>query len=130
MRPNHHTPSVLIADDDPLLVDILRRYLSPMGWDISAVSNGPAALAEIDRDPPDILILDSMMPGMSGGEVLLRLKASGQLDNVRVVVLTTLSQEEHVLAALRIGAADFVAKPFSPDELVLRVQRLLMARAA
>lgn len=130
MRSNRHYPLILIADDDPLLVAILRRYLEPIGSEIVSVGDGAAALEFIEREAPDIVILDSMMPGMSGGEVLLRLKAQGLLDRLKVVVLTTLSQEEHVLTALRLGAADFIAKPFSPDELVLRVRRQLMTRAA
>ena len=130
MRSNRHYPLILIADDDPLLVAILRRYLQPIGSDVVSVSDGVSALAFIEREAPDIVVLDSMMPGMSGGEVLLRLKAQGLLDRLKVVVLTALSQEEHVLSALRLGAADFIAKPFSPDELVLRIRRLLMTRAA
>lgn len=130
MRSNRHYPLILIADDDPLLVAILRRYLQPIGSDVVSVADGVSALAFIEREAPDIVVLDSMMPGMSGGEVLLRLKAQGLLDRLKVVVLTALSQEEHVLSALRLGAADFIAKPFSPDELVLRIRRLLMTRAA
>jgi DNA-binding response OmpR family regulator len=130
MRSNRHYPLILIADDDPLLAALLRRYFQPMGYDVASVSDGAAALDFIAREAPDVVILDSMMPVMSGGEVLLRLKAQGLVDGLRIVVLTTLSQEEHVLTALRLGAADFIAKPFSPDELVLRVKRLLLARAA
>jgi DNA-binding response OmpR family regulator len=130
MRSNRHYPLILIADDDPLLAALLRRYFQPMGYDVASVSDGAAALDFIAREAPDVVILDSMMPVMSGGEVLLRLKAQGLVDGLRIVVLTTLSQEEHVLTALRLGAADFIAKPFSPDELVLRVKRLLLTRAA
>lgn len=130
MRSNRQNPLILLADDDPLLVAILRRHLQPLGAEIASASDGGAALAFIESEMPDIVILDSMMPVMSGGEVLLRLKAQGLLDSLRVVVLTTLSQEEHVLNALRLGAADFIAKPFSPEEVVLRVQRLMMTRAA
>lgn len=121
---------VLIADDDPLLVMLLEYHLSAAGYRVMAVGDGAAALERIRSDAPEFLILDSMMPVMGGAEVLRRLRAEGRPDSMKIIVLTTLSMEKHVVSVLKLGASDFLSKPFSPDELVARLDRLTMARAA
>lgn len=127
---NSNTKHILVADDDPLLVMLLEHHLSAAGYQVVSAGDGADALARIESDAPDVLVLDSMMPVMGGAEVLRRLNAAGRLSALKVIVLTALSQEEHVVAALQLGAADFLAKPFSPEELVARVARFSPARAA
>ena len=121
---------VLVADDDPLLVMLLEHRLAAAGFRVIAAPDGAAARARIARDTPEFLILDSMMPVMGGAEVLRRLQIDGRPAGMKIIMLTTLSMERHVVSVLKLGAADFLAKPFSPDELVARIERLSMDRAA
>lgn len=121
---------VLVADDDPLLVMLLEHRLTADGFLVISAPDGAAALARVASDLPEFLILDSMMPVMGGAEVLRRLRIDGRPEGMKVLMLTTLSMERHVVSSLRLGAADFLAKPFSPDELVARLERLCVDRAA
>ncbi|WP_411289347.1 response regulator transcription factor [Phenylobacterium sp.] len=116
--------TVLVADDDPLLRAILEHKLSAAGYAVHSVEDGQAALDAAARLRPDLLVLDGMMPIMDGFEVLRRLKADGDLCKIIVVMLTALKRQEDVLGALKLGADDYLAKPFNPDELVARLDRL------
>jgi DNA-binding response OmpR family regulator len=115
---------VLIADDDPLLRAILEHKLVAAGYSVTSVENGRDALDRAARDRPDIVVLDAMMPVMDGFEALRRIKTNPSLNGVEVVMLTALKREEDVVSALKLGAADYLAKPFNPDELVARLDRL------
>ena len=116
--------TVLVADDDPLLRAILEHKLSAAGYAVHSAEDGQAALDAAARLRPDLLVLDGMMPIMDGFEVLRRLKADGDLCKIIVVMLTALKRQEDVLGALKLGADDYLAKPFNPDELVARLDRL------
>ena len=119
---------VLIADDDPLLRAVLEHKLISAGYSVESVEDGRAALAAAGASRPLVIVLDAMMPVMDGFEALRRLKADPQLKAIPVVMLTALKREDDVVRALRFGAADYVAKPFSPEELVARIDRLAPAR--
>ncbi|RAK52549.1 response regulator transcription factor [Phenylobacterium deserti] len=121
---------VLIADDDPLLREILQHKLSAAGYAVRSVEDGRAALEQVQVERPDILVLDAMMPVMDGFEALRRLKDDPASSDIVVVMLTALKGDEDVVSALRLGAADYLAKPFNPDELVARLQRLAPAAQA
>lgn len=116
--------TVLVADDDPLLRAILEHKLSAAGYAVHSVEDGQAALEAVERLKPDLLILDAMMPIMDGFEVLRRLKAEGDQRRIVIVMLTALKRQEDVVSALQLGADDYLAKPFNPDELVARLGRL------
>ncbi len=131
--PHEKNPTprvVLVADDDPLLVMLLEHHLSAAGYRVISAPDGESALALLDLESPDAVILDQMMPVMSGIEVLRRLHADARLQQLKVLMLTTLKGEDHVVGALRLGASDFLTKPFSPNELVARVERLIPLAAA
>lgn len=116
---------VLIADDDPFLRELLTHKLSAAGYMVSSARNGGEAL-ELCREPfPDLVVLDAMMPIADGFEVLRRLKADPATANLPIIMLTALRREEDVVGALKLGAADYLVKPFIPDELVARIGRLL-----
>lgn len=119
---------VLIADDDPLLRAILEHRLSAAGYAVASVEDGQAALDYAEAKHPEIVVLDAMMPIMDGFEALRHMRANPKLDDVAVVMLTALKREEDVVSALRLGAADYLAKPFNPDELVARLDRLGLVR--
>ncbi len=117
---------ILIADDDPLLRSLLVHRLTADGHDVLVAEDGAKALAAIAEQNPDLIVLDALMPVMDGFEVLRRLK-SGQLSKAPVIMLTALKREQDIVGALQLGAADYLVKPFIPDELSQRVRRLLLA---
>nr|MDT0662524.1 response regulator transcription factor [Micromonospora sp. DSM 115978] len=114
---------ILVVDDDPTVSDVLRRYLERAGYAVSHAADGPTALATFAADPPDLVLLDLMLPGVDGLEVCRRLR--DRADDVPVIMLTALGDEADRVTGLRLGADDYVTKPFSPRELVLRVQSVL-----
>ena len=117
---------ILIADDDPLLRALLVHRLSADGYELSTAEHGGEALIAIRDQSPDLIVLDALMPVMDGFEVLRRIKA-GHLTEAPVIMLTALKREQDIVGALQLGAADYLVKPFIPDELGQRVRRLLRA---
>lgn len=115
---------ILIADDDPLLRALLVHRLSADGYEVSTAQDGGEALAAIREEAPDLIVLDALMPVMDGFEVLRRVKSAG-LSGAPVIMLTALKREQDIVGALQLGAADYLVKPFIPDELSQRVRRLL-----
>ena len=116
---------VLVVDDDETIGDVVRRYLERDGLAVEVVADGTAAVARALADPPDAVVLDLMLPGMSGLDVCRQLRASGTGGSVPIVMLTALGEESDRVLGLEIGADDYVTKPFSPRELALRVQSVL-----
>jgi DNA-binding response OmpR family regulator len=112
--------NVLVVDDDPLVVAILEHKLSARGYRVTTASDGVAGLGCARASRPDLIVLDMMMPVLDGRQVLQELRSDDALAAVPVVMLTARRGEGDVA-----GAADYIAKPFSPDELVARVSRLL-----
>ena len=117
---------VLVVDDDPTVGDVVARYLDHAGYAVSVVADGQLALDQAVADPPDLVVLDLMLPGLDGLEVFRRLRATAP---VPVVMLTALGEEADRLIGLELGADDYLTKPFSPRELVLRVQSVLRRSA-
>ncbi|HVW43894.1 MAG TPA: response regulator transcription factor [Amycolatopsis sp.] len=113
---------VLVVDDDETVRDVVRRYLEAAGFTVGQAGDGESALAEFARAEPDLVVLDVMMPGINGLEVCRRLRRTSA---VPIVMLTALGEEENRIAGLQLGADDYVTKPFSPRELVLRVGSVL-----
>ena len=120
---------VLIADDDPLLRALLVHRLSADGYEILSAEDGSQALSVVAEQRPDLIVLDALMPVMDGFEVLRRIKAGG-LSDAPVIMLTALKREQDIVGALQLGAADYLVKPFIPDELGQRIRRLLQASDA
>lgn len=113
---------VLVVDDDTIVADVVTQYLAKAGFAVEHAADGPSALASASARPPDLVVLDIMLPGIDGLEVCRRLRATGP---VPVVMLTALGAEEDRILGLEIGADDYVSKPFSARELALRVQSVL-----
>jgi DNA-binding response OmpR family regulator len=118
---------ILVVDDDPTVSDVVRRYLERAGYDV-VLAAGPAALGAYGREEPDLVVLDLMLPGMDGLEVCRRLRDSST--EVPIIMLTALGEESDRVLGLQLGADDYVTKPFSPRELVLRVQSVLRRSGA
>ena len=114
---------VLVVDDDPTVSDVVRRYLERAEFEVTLAEDGPAALTAVAESRPDLVVLDLMLPGIDGLEVCRRLRADDA--SLPIVMLTALGEEGDRVVGLSLGADDYVTKPFSPRELVLRVQSVL-----
>jgi DNA-binding response OmpR family regulator len=119
---------VLVVDDDPTVSDVVRRYLEQAGCEVLLAADGAAGLAAIAARRPDLVVLDLMMPGLDGIEVCRVLRR--QLPDLPVVMLTALGEEADRVLGLEVGADDYVTKPFSPRELVLRIRSVLRRTTA
>lgn len=116
---------ILIADDDVILVEMLRFRLEAAGHEVVSASDGLAALETAAAQRPDLVVLDSMMPVISGPEVLARLKADDALKHIPIVMLTARKSESDIVAALKSGVDEYLTKPFIPQELMVRIDKLL-----
>ena len=125
-----HPKRILVADDDDLLVELLRFKLEQRGHEVSVATDGAAALRMAEQHRPDVLVLDLMMPAMDGFELLRRFKEHRELRNVPTIVLSGRRQEQDIVRALSLGAQDYLIKPFIPSELLLRIENQFVRRAA
>jgi two-component system response regulator ResD len=114
---------VLVVDDAPTITEIVSRYLERAGYRTSVAASGDQALASAARTPPDLVILDLMLPGTGGLEVMRRLRERPEPPGV--ILLTAKGEESDRVVGLRLGADDYVVKPFSPAELVARADAVL-----
>lgn len=120
---SHHLPAtVLIVDDEQDVIDLVKHHLQRAGYQILTALDGPKALELARRERPVVVVLDLMLPGMTGIEVCRELRKSADTATLGVVMLTAKGQPSERIAGLETGADDYVTKPFSPKELVLRVQ--------
>lgn len=117
--------SVLVIDDDDMLVTLLEHKLGLQGVAVSSAGDGEEGLAQAQAHTPDLIILDGMMPGMDGLEVLRHLKEHESTRNTPVVMLSARRLEKDVVGGLKLGAEDYLTKPFRPEELILKIKRLL-----
>ena len=114
---------ILIVDDDPRITDLLRRVLAYEGYSVASAASGSEALNRSLERPPDLVVLDIMLPGLDGLEVAQRLRAAG--DNVPILMLTARDTVADRVKGLETGADDYLVKPFAAEELVARVKALL-----
>ncbi|MBY8877917.1 response regulator transcription factor [Actinacidiphila acidipaludis] len=113
---------ILVVDDDPTVAEVVAGYLDRAGFAVDRVADGPSAVARAAAVRPDLVVLDLMLPGLDGLEVCRRIRQAGP---VPVVMLTARGDEDDRILGLEVGADDYVTKPFSPRELVLRVESVL-----
>jgi two-component system, OmpR family, phosphate regulon response regulator PhoB len=116
---------VLVVDDEPDIVALVAYHLAKSGYTVSTATNGPEGLAVARRDKPSIIVLDLMLPGLSGLEVMEELRGDSATSNIAVLMLTARREESDRIKGLTVGADDYLTKPFSPQELVLRVAAIL-----
>jgi len=115
-------PIVLVVDDDPRLLRLVRVNLERASFDVSTAAGGSAALEEMAANPPDIAVLDVTMPGMDGFTLTQKIR---EVSNMPIIMLTAMSEQSQKVHGLEIGADDYLTKPFDPDELVARIRALL-----
>jgi DNA-binding response OmpR family regulator len=123
---NKHT--VLVCDDDPLLVELIEFRLKAKGFDVVTAADGEEALKKVASEKPSLVVLDAMMPRLDGLEVLGRIKDDAELADTAVIMLTARKGEKDIVSALERGADDYLVKPFIPEELLARLSKLLARR--
>ena len=116
---------ILVVDDEPDIVALVVYHLAKSGYRVSSAATGTDALALAKRDRPSLIVLDLMLPGMSGFEVLAKLREEESTAGIAVLMLTARKEEPDRIRGLELGADDYLTKPFSPQELVLRVGAIL-----
>jgi len=121
---------VLVVDDEDDLLELVRYNLAKDGYDVECVGSGEQALLSARANPPDLVVLDLMLPAVDGLEVCRRLKADAKTRDVLIVMLTAKGEEADMVAGLERGADDYIAKPFSPRVLSARVRALLRREEA
>lgn len=113
---------IVVVDDEPMIVDVIKAYLEKAGYVVYSAHTGSDALRIIERVDPDFIILDLMLPDFSGEEICKRVRVTS---NVPIMMLSAKTQEEERINGIVIGADDYVTKPFSPREVVVRVEAIL-----
>lgn len=116
---------ILVVDDEPDILSVLVYHLSREGYLVSTAVNGPRALSAAEGGRPDLIILDLMLPGMDGYEVLRELRNNDETEHIPVILLTARREEEERVRGFEVGADDYITKPFSGRELILRVRAVL-----
>jgi DNA-binding response OmpR family regulator len=120
---------VLVVDDEPIVREVLSRYLAREGFDVEAAEDGERALSAVERARPDVVILDLMLPRVDGLEVFRRMREAMAAPLPAVIMLTAKGEETDRIVGLELGADDYVTKPFSPREVVARVRAVLRRTA-
>ncbi len=119
---------ILVVDDEPDLLELVRVNLAQEGYRVDTVSSGRIALSELRRAKPDLIVLDLMLPDLSGIDLCRKIRADADLSSMPIIMLTAKADEVDRVVGLELGADDYVTKPFSPRELVLRVRAVLRRR--
>lgn len=118
-------PRIVIADDDPLVVELLTFKLMQRGYEVSSLTDGESILDNLLGSPPDLIILDYQLSSTTTGEIIATLRADPATADIPIIILSSAWREQDVLEALEAGINDFMTKPFSPNELLLRVDLAL-----
>jgi DNA-binding response OmpR family regulator len=116
---------ILVAEDDRDIAELIALYLTRAGWRVQLTESGDEALASARRQPADLVILDVMLPGLSGLEVCRALRSDKTTASMPIIMLTARAEETDRIIGLEIGADDYISKPFSPNELVARIRALM-----
>lgn len=119
---------VLVADDNPQGAELIEAFLDDTGWDVRLAADGNETLRAVEEWQPDVVLLDVMMPKLSGFEVCKRIKANAATRKIPVLMITALDQASDVERAVEVGTNDFLTKPINQEDLVHRVRALLLSR--
>ena len=116
---------ILVAEDDPDIASLLAHYLQRAGFEADLVSSGADVLPRIKKAPPDVLLLDVMLPGLDGLTVCRTVRSDQRTAAIPIIMITAKGDESDRIVGLEIGADDYIAKPFSPNEVIARIRALL-----
>jgi len=118
--------NVLVIEDDTIMGQMVSEILSDVGFQVTTATNGPAALAELKQQPIDFILLDLLLPEMSGFDVYEKLRANDETKSIPVMIVTAWADSRHMERAFELGVTHFLAKPFTEDELLLAILTLLI----
>ena len=121
---------MLVVEDEADIRELVSYNLTKAGYQVTSVVTGEEALASVETDPPDLVVLDLMLPGMDGLSVCQRLKKDPHTDSIPIVMLTAKGEESDIVRGLNLGADDYITKPFSPRVMIARVQAVLRRASA
>src|SRR6266498_1653702 len=121
----HVRTRVLVVDDEPDLLELVHYNLAKAGYDVACVMSGEEALAHVRSSPPDLIVLDVLLPGLDGLEICKALRRNPTTAGIPIVMLTARSEDADVVAGLELGADDYLTKPFSPRVLLARIRAVL-----
>jgi len=125
-QPSNEAKSILLVEDDALLVDIYSTKLQLSGFEVRVVDNGDKVFAEVKKKKPDLVLLDIVLPHMDGWDILQRLNKMDEMKDVPIVILSNLGQKEEVEKGLRLGAAKYLIKAYhTPSEIVQEVTKFV-----
>jgi DNA-binding response OmpR family regulator len=116
---------ILVAEDDPDIANLLAHYLQRAGFEADVVGSGREVLPRVKKAPPDVLLLDLMLPGLDGLEVCRVLRNDQQTSAIPIIMVTAKGEESDRIVGLELGADDYITKPFSPNEVIARIRALL-----
>ena len=116
---------ILVAEDDPDIGNLLEHYLRKAGFTATVITSGRDVMPQIKREPPDLMLLDLMLPGLDGLQVCRAIRADPTTAAIPIIMLTAKAEESDRIVGLELGADDYITKPFSPNEVVARVRALL-----
>ena len=116
---------IVVVEDEPDILEVLSYNLKREGFDVTTALDGTSGLALVEKHSPDLVLLDLMLPGIDGLEICRRIKDNKKLSHIPVIMVTAKGEESDVVLGLGIGADDYIAKPFSPRELIARVKAVL-----
>ena len=120
---------VLAVDDEPDVILLVRATLEPEGYKVQGASSGEECLRIVESDPPDVILLDVMMPGMNGAQVTTRLKSKPETSVLPIIMITALGDKKYIQAALfKYGVDYYIVKPFDPDDLIEKVRDAIKYR--
>ena len=120
---------ILVVEDEDDILELVTYNLVREGYQVEGVRTGEEALASVNRDTPDLIVLDLMLPGVDGMEVCRQIRSNHKLQHVPLVMLTAKSEESDIVSGLELGADDYVTKPFSPKVFLARVRAVLRRRS-
>ena len=120
-------PRLLIIEDDEDIANLLGHALRKAGFEVGVMLSGAGVVARVREHPPDLLLLDVMLPGLDGRDICRTLRADAQTRTVPIIMITARAEEQERIAGLELGADDYITKPFSPREVVARVRAVLRA---
>lgn len=123
------TANILLVEDEPAIQELLAFNVTQCGYRAISAGDAEAAMAQINRELPDLILLDWMMPGISGVELARRLRTDSRTRDIPIIMLTARSDERDKVVGLESGADDYITKPFSPRELMARIRAVLRRRA-
>jgi two-component system, OmpR family, alkaline phosphatase synthesis response regulator PhoP len=124
---NAKKSKILIADDDPMIVRLLKFKLSQQGFTVIVAQDGEEAIKKAKAEQPDLIISEVVLPGLDGFEILRRMKDTDQLKSIPIIMLTVKVKDTDVVTGLELGVTDYMTKPFSLNELIVRINRALQA---